>query len=205
MNITVFKFHSVPFFLLTSESQTAEYNKGSNPSVRKERIESPLLTPDFHSWEEREVCQRGSIVSALTAGWYKRSLLQYCSFGRMCCVCEINGNTQKTLHNTPPSLSPSQTLGLLWINCLAEVNGNMRGGTTVRRSSQLPSATSAYPHPQVCYISTALITPRDLPRSTKKKPSAIWLPQFNQDVSHGCFPKKMHQISFSYGNIVKAG
>ena len=74
----------------------------------------------------------------------------------------------KTLHNTPPPLSPSQTPGLLWISCLAEVNGDTRGGTAVKNSSQQPLGHCGLSHPQVCYISAALITPRDLLGSTKE-------------------------------------
>lgn len=111
-------------------------------------MKSPLRTLSFHSWEEREVCRRGPVVSALTAGWNKPRLLQYRSFGRMCCVCEINGDTWMTLHSTPPSLTPSQTLRLLWISCLAEVNRDMRAGTAVSNCSQQPSAIAAYHTPK---------------------------------------------------------
>lgn len=190
MNTTVFKCHSVPFFLLTSEShRTAEYNKRSNPSIHKQRMKSSLLTPDFQSWEEREVCRRGSTFSALTAGWYKPRLPQYCSFGRMCCVYEINGDMRKTRHNTPPPLTPSQTLRLLWISCLAEVNGDMRGGTAVRSCSQHPSATAAY-HTLKCVISPLLSSRPGIYWEVQRKSFSKMMPQFNQDVSHGWLPRK---------------
>lgn len=166
MYLTIFKHHCVPF--ITESHATAQYNNGSDSINRKQRVKSSPLTLDFHSGEEREVCQHGSIVSALTVGSDKPRLLQYCGFGRMCCVCEINGKTWKTLHNTPPSLSPSQTLGLLWINCLD--GGEWRHEGWDGCQEMFPAALSycVLSHPEVCYISAALITPRDLRRSTKK-------------------------------------
>lgn len=135
-------------YLRVSHTQLSKNNKRSNTSFLRQRTKSPLRTPSFHSWEEREVCRRGPVVSALTAGWNKPQLLQYRSFGRMCCVCEINGDTWMTLHSTPPSLTPSQTLRLLWISCLAEVNRDMRAGTAVSNCSQQPSAIAAYHTPK---------------------------------------------------------
>lgn len=149
MNTVVFKHDRVSILLLTCESHiTVKYNKGVQSKLSQTKDEISPTPPGFHSWEETEVCRRGPVVSALTAGWNKPRLLQYRSFGRMCCVGEINGDTWMTLHSTPPSLTPSQTLRLLWISCLAEVNRDMRAGTAVSNCSQQPSAIAAYHTPK---------------------------------------------------------
>lgn len=137
MNTTVFQGHGVPVLLLSHESRTApEHNKRSNSSIRKQRAKSSLLTPDFHSLRRKGSLPAWFHIPRFDSYSYcKPGLLQYCSFGRMCCVCEINVEMWKTVHNTPPLLSPSQTLRLLWISCLAEVNEDMRGGMPVRDGS----------------------------------------------------------------------
>lgn len=95
-------------------------------------------------------------------------LPQQCRFGRVRCVHEINGDTRKTLDNTPPPLSPSQTLRLLWISSLVEVNGDTRGGIAVRSCSQLPSATAAY-HNLKCAPATRLSLRPGIYRQAQRK------------------------------------
>lgn len=176
-----------PFFCrcLLSHTQTAEYNKGSNPGIDKQRIESSPLTPDFHSWEERKACQRGSAVSALTAGWYKLRLLQYGSFGRMCCVCEINGNASKLstalhllCHLVKLSGCSGSTVPPRWMETrgVGQLSGNVPSSP---RPLRLIAPSS------VLYLHCS----HHAQGSTKKykeKPSAERLPQLNQDASHGC-------------------
>lgn len=106
----------------------------------------------------------------------------------MCCVCEINSDTWKPLHSTPPPLSSSQSLGLLWIGCLGL--GEMRGGTIVRKCSQLPWDTAAY-RTLKCFIYLYFSHhAQGSPSMYKGRLSAKWSPQLNQDVTHGCLPRK---------------
>lgn len=188
-----------------SHAQLLNITKGPNSSIRKQRVKSSTLPPDFHSREEREVCRSGSTFLALRASCYKPRLLLYCSFGHMCCVCEINVEMWKSLHNTPPPLSPSQTLWLLWIS---SGWGEWRHEGWDACQGQFPAA---------CGPCNGLITASSVlylccshhalgsTEKYKEKPSVKWLPQFNQDVSHGCLPRKCKKIGFSYGNIVEAG
>lgn len=99
-----YSFQMPGFLLFCLLLSHAADNNRPNPSIHKERMRF-LRTPGFTL-----VCGRGSTFSILTAGWYKPRLLQHSSFGRTCCVSEINGDVWKSLQNPPPPLSPSQTL-----------------------------------------------------------------------------------------------
>lgn len=104
-----------------------------------------------------------------------------------------------------PLLSPSQTLGLLWISrlLLGELR-RARGGTSVKNSSRLPLGhRRLITARSVLSLSTALITPRDLLRSTKKALQRSDYPEFNWDAFFFLFSEKTHHKGFGWDDIVK--